>query len=181
MSDSIEEVFRCLVEYQNVKIYTSNIVDIVIVASVTVANIAIVAYYLDGLSIKNHVFKPTKKQSIETNEVCFINGYYELFVDATAQAALEYENIIFKQDFKTSVYRNSLKISTIKISTFLTIVFIDTTFKIISGTTRFTDFLNFDTVVVGSEGNVVVLETLKGLFQQFCACSGLKCFYSKDG
>ena len=61
MSDSIEEVFRCLVEYQNVKIYTSNIVDIVIVASVTVANIAIVAYYLDGLTIKNHVFKPTKK------------------------------------------------------------------------------------------------------------------------
>ena len=61
MSDSIEEVFRCLAEYQNVKIYTSNIVDIVIVASVTVANIAIVAYYLDGLTIKNHVFKPTKK------------------------------------------------------------------------------------------------------------------------
>ena len=41
--------------------------------------------------------------------------------------------------------------------------FIDTTFKIISGTTGFTDFLNFDIVVVGNEENVMVLEALKGL------------------
>ena len=34
--------------------------------------------------------------------MCFINGHYELFVDATAQAGLKYESIIFKQDFKTS-------------------------------------------------------------------------------
>ena len=51
MSDSKEEVFRCLAEYQNVKIYTSNIVDIVIVALATVVNITIVAYYLDGLTV----------------------------------------------------------------------------------------------------------------------------------
>ena len=67
-----------------------------------VANITIVAYYLDGLTVKNHVIKPTKKQSIATNEACFINGHYELFVDATVQAELEYESIICKQDFKTS-------------------------------------------------------------------------------
>ena len=52
MSDSKEEVFRCLAEYQIVKIYTSNIVDIVIVALATVANITIFAYYLDGLTVK---------------------------------------------------------------------------------------------------------------------------------
>ena len=60
------------------------------------------AYYLGGLTIKNHVFKPTKKQSIAIIEVCFINGHYGLIVDATAQAELEYDSIIFKQDFKTS-------------------------------------------------------------------------------
>ena len=60
MSDSKEEVLRCLAEYQNVNIYTSSIVDVVIVALATVAYITIVAYYLDGLTIKNHVFKPTK-------------------------------------------------------------------------------------------------------------------------
>ena len=102
MSDSKEEVSRCLAEYQNVKIYTSTIADIVIDALATVANITIVAYYLDGLTVKNHVIKPTKKQSIATNEACFINGHYELFVDATVQAELEYESIICKQDFKTS-------------------------------------------------------------------------------
>ena len=67
-----------------------------------VTNITIVAYDLDGLTVKNHVFKPTKKLSIAINEVYFINGHYELFVDALAQAELEYESIIFKQDFKTS-------------------------------------------------------------------------------
>ena len=46
MSDLKEEVFRCLAEYQNVKIYTSNIVDIVIVALAIVANITVVAYLL---------------------------------------------------------------------------------------------------------------------------------------
>ena len=103
MSDSKEEVFRCLAEYQIVKIYTSNIVDIVIVALATVANITIFAYYLDGLTVKNHVFKPTRKQiSIAINKACFINVHYELIVDATAQAELEYESIIFKQDLKTS-------------------------------------------------------------------------------
>ena len=61
MSDSKEGIFQCLAEYQNVKIYTSSIVDIAIVALATVASITIVAYYLDGLIIKNHVFKPTKK------------------------------------------------------------------------------------------------------------------------
>ena len=39
---------------------------------------------------------------MQSNEVCFINGHYELFADALAQAELEYESIIFKQDFKTS-------------------------------------------------------------------------------
>ena len=102
MSDSKEKVLRCLAEYQKVKIYTLNIVDIVITALAAVTNITIVAYDLDGLTVKNHVFKPTKKLSIAVNEVCFINGHYELFVDALAQAELEYESIIFKQDFKTS-------------------------------------------------------------------------------
>ena len=39
MSDSKEEVLRCLAEYQNVNIYTSSIVDVVIVALATVAYI----------------------------------------------------------------------------------------------------------------------------------------------
>ena len=88
MSDS-KEVFRCLVEYRNVKIHTSNIVDIAIVALAAVASITIVTYYLDGLTVKNHVFKPTKKQIIAIIEVCFINGHFELIVDVTAQAELE--------------------------------------------------------------------------------------------
>ena len=95
MSDSKEEVFRCLAEYQNVKIYTSNIVDIVIVALATVANITIFAYYLDGITVKNLVFKPTRKQiSIAINKACFINDHYELIVNATAQAELEYESVM---------------------------------------------------------------------------------------
>ena len=61
MSDSKEEVFRCLAEYQNEKIYRSNIVDIAIVALAAIANITIVAYYFDGPTVKNHVFKPTQK------------------------------------------------------------------------------------------------------------------------
>ena len=84
MSDSKEEVFRCLAECQNEKISTSNIFDIAIVALTTVASITIFAYYLDGLTIKNHVFRPTQKQSIAFVEVCFINGNYDLIVDATA-------------------------------------------------------------------------------------------------
>ena len=64
MSDSKDEVIQCLAEHQNEKIYTSNIVDIVILALATVANITIVAYYLDDLTITNHVFKPTQKYSI---------------------------------------------------------------------------------------------------------------------
>ena len=102
MSDSKEGVFRFLAEYKNEKIYISNIGDIVIVALATVANITIVAYCLDGLTVKNRVFKPTQKQSIAIVEVCFINGHYDLIIDATAQAELEYESIIFIQDFKTS-------------------------------------------------------------------------------
>ena len=102
MSDLKEEVFRCLAEYQNVKIYTSDIVDIVIVVLTTMTNITIVAYYLDGLTVKNHAFKPTQMQSIAIIEVCFINGHYELIVNATAEAELEHESIIFNQDFKTS-------------------------------------------------------------------------------
>ena len=102
MSDLKEEVFRCLAEYQNLKIYTSDIVDIVIVVLTTMTNITIVAYYLDGLTVKNHAFKPTKMQSIVIFEVCFINGYYELIVNARTQAELEHESIIFNQDFKTS-------------------------------------------------------------------------------
>ena len=64
MSDSKDEVIQCLAEHQNEKIYTSNIVDIVIFALATVANITIVAYYLDDLTVTNHVFKPTQKYSI---------------------------------------------------------------------------------------------------------------------
>ena len=97
MSDSKEEVFK----YQNEKFYTSNIVDI-IVALATVTNITIAAYYLDRLTVKNHVFKPTQKQSIANIELCFITVHYDLIVDATVQAELEYESIIFAQDFKTS-------------------------------------------------------------------------------
>ena len=90
MSDSKEEVFK----YQNEKFYTSNIVDI-IVALATVTNITIAAYYLDRLTVKNHVFKPTQKQSIANIELCFINGHYDLIVDATVQAELEYEKVLF--------------------------------------------------------------------------------------
>ena len=68
----------------------------------TVTNITIVAYYLDGLTVKNHVFKPTQKQSIAIIEVCFINGHYDLIVDATAQTKPKYESMFFNQDFKTS-------------------------------------------------------------------------------
>ena len=102
MSDSKEEVFRCFAEYQNEKIYTSKIIDIVIVALATVTNITIVDYYLDRLTVKNHVFKPTQKQNIAIIGVRFINGHYDLIVYATAQSELEYESIIFTQDFKTS-------------------------------------------------------------------------------
>ena len=90
MSDSKEEVFK----YQNEKFYTSNIVDI-IVALATVTNVTIAAYYLDRLTVKNHVFKPTQKQSIANIELCFINGHYDLIVDATVQAELEYEKVLF--------------------------------------------------------------------------------------
>ena len=41
--DIISEVYWCLAEYQNEKIYTSNIIDIVIVALATAANITIIA------------------------------------------------------------------------------------------------------------------------------------------
>ena len=58
-----------MAEYQHVKVYTSNIVDIVIAALATVANITIVAYYLDQLTIKSHVIKPTRTQSIAIIEV----------------------------------------------------------------------------------------------------------------
>ena len=68
----------------------------------TVTNVTIVAYYLDGLTVKNHVFKPTQKQSIAIIEVCFINGHYDLIVDATAQTKPKYESMFFNQDFKTS-------------------------------------------------------------------------------
>ena len=114
MSDLKEEVFQYLAEYQNIKIYKSNIVDIVIVALATVANITIVANYLDGLTVKNHVFKPTQKQSIAIIEVQFISGYYELIVDTTAQAELEYESITFNQDFNTSAKETLKKISTLQ-------------------------------------------------------------------
>ena len=94
--------------------------------------------------------------------MCFINGHYELFVDALAQAELEYESIIFKQDFKTSAKETLQKFPPSKTQHSLQFFH---RHKIIRGKTGFTDFLNFDTVVVGSEGNVVVLEALKGLFQ----------------
>ena len=80
----------------------------------TVANITIVANYLDGLTVKNHVFKPTQKQSIAIIEVQFISGYYELIVDTTAQAELEYESITFNQDFNTSAKETLKKISTLQ-------------------------------------------------------------------
>ena len=102
MSGSKEEVFRCLAEYQNQNIYTSNIVDIVIAVLANVTNKTIVAYYLDGLTVKTHVFKLTQKQSIAIIEVCFINDHYDLIADATAQTKLKYESMIFNQDFKTS-------------------------------------------------------------------------------
>ena len=94
MSDSKEEVSRCLAEYQIEKIYTSNIVDIVIVALTTAANITILPYSLDGLTVKNDVFKPTKKQSIAIVGVCFINGHYNLIVNATAEVKLEYKSVV---------------------------------------------------------------------------------------
>ena len=100
MSNSKDEVFRCLAEHQNEKNYTSNIVDIVILALAAVANITIVGYYFDGLTVKKHVFKQTQKHSIAVIEVCFINGYCDLIVDSTVRTELEYESIIFKQDFK---------------------------------------------------------------------------------
>lgn len=103
MSDSKDEVIQCLAEHQNEKIYTSNIVDIVIFALATVANITIVAYYLDDLTVTNDVFKPTQKYSIANIfEVCFINGHYDLIVNATACTELDHESIILKQDFKTA-------------------------------------------------------------------------------
>ena len=162
MSDSKEKVLRCLPEYQKVKIYTLNIVDIVITALAAVTNIAIVAYDLDGLTVKNHVFKPTKKLSIAVNEVCFINGHYELFVDAFTQAELNMKvsflNKISKHQPKKLFKNFHHQKLNIPYNSFHR-------HKIIRGKTGFTDFLNFDTVVVGSEGNVVVLEALKGLFQ----------------
>ena len=96
-------------EHQNVKIYASNIADIVTVASTTIANVTIVAYYLDRLTVKNNVFKPTQKQSIGIIEVCFINGHYDLIVNTTAQAELEYDSTIFNNS-----KRNSSKISTLQ-------------------------------------------------------------------
>ena len=102
MSDLKDKVFQCLAEYQNKNIYTSNIVDTVIVALTTVANITIVSYYLDGLTVKNHVFKPTQKQSNAIAEVCSIIGHYHLIANTTDHAEIEYESIIYKQDFKTS-------------------------------------------------------------------------------
>ena len=122
----------------------------------TVANITIVSYYLDGLTVKNYVLKPTQKQIIVIVEVCFINGHYDLTVDATAQAELEYESIVFNQDFKTSA--NSSKISTIKNSTFLTILFIDT-FKIVSRTTRDTT-MSINPELILTTGKTAVTKTV---------------------
>ena len=96
MSNSKDEVFRCLAEHQNEQNDTSNIVDFVILALAAVANITIVGYYFDGLTVKKHVFKQIQKHSIAVIEVCFISGYCDLIVDSTVRTELEYEIIIFK-------------------------------------------------------------------------------------
>ena len=98
MSDLKAEGFRCLTEHQNEKMYTAIIVDFVILALATEAITTIVAYYLDGLTIKNHIFTAyiTQIHSITIIEVCFINGHYNLIVEAKVRIELYYKSTIFK-------------------------------------------------------------------------------------
>ena len=96
MSDLKAEGFRCLAEHQNEKMCTAIIVDFVILALATEAITTIVAYYLDGLTIKNHIFKPTQIHSITIIEVCFINGHSNLIVEAKVRIELYYKSTIFK-------------------------------------------------------------------------------------
>ena len=62
-----------------------------------------------------------------------MSGHYDLNFDATVPVELEYE-YHFYLSFANISEINTLKISTIKIATCLTIIFINTSHKIFSGT-----------------------------------------------
>ena len=75
IADSKEIIIQELKEYEQNKNYTTNIVNIVIVALTTISKATIVAYYPDKEIVKNYIFKPRNSESKTIIKLTFINGH----------------------------------------------------------------------------------------------------------
>ena len=80
--DSKESTLEQLKLYENEIKYSSNVVDLFLVALSDVCKATIIAYYTaDDDTIKHHIFHPTHGDSSTLIEVSFVGGHYDLVVD----------------------------------------------------------------------------------------------------
>ena len=70
-----------LKEYEQIKNYTTYIVDTAIAVLATVSKTGVVGYFLHKEMMKDFIFKPLNSESKTIIELAFINGHYDLIVD----------------------------------------------------------------------------------------------------
>ena len=77
--DDKEETLNQLMQYEDEKKYTSNIVDIFLKALATICSSAIIAYFPKEDEVSNHIFYPTSEtETTSSIEITFVGGHCDL-------------------------------------------------------------------------------------------------------
>ena len=83
MTDQVKTTELDLKEYEERKTYTSNVVDIIIIAFAKVASVKLTVYYVDDETVCKHVIQPV--DDFQANiELSFVNGHYDFISSSTA-------------------------------------------------------------------------------------------------
>ena len=80
ITESKETVLKNLKQYDDNKVYTSNIVDQFLGSLVTACKATSIVYYITDGTFRNNIFIPLKNKSNVAVEVCFVNGHTDLVV-----------------------------------------------------------------------------------------------------
>ena len=80
ITESKETVLKNLKQYDDNKVYASNIGDLFLGSLATVCKATSRVYYITDGTFQNNVFIPLKNESKVAVEVCFVNGHTDLVI-----------------------------------------------------------------------------------------------------
>ena len=83
-----------LKQYDDNKVYASNIGDLILGSLATVSKATSRVYYITDGTFQNNVFIPLKNESKVAVEVCFVNGHPDLVIQKEVVFEIKVEDLL---------------------------------------------------------------------------------------